>query len=48
MIDSLNGEVLEIAVDHVVLDLHGVGYLVHAPASTLDSSNVMTANCSGA
>ncbi len=35
MIDSLNGEVLEIAVDHVVLDLHGVGYLVHAPASTL-------------
>lgn len=35
MIDSLNGEVLEIGVDHVVLDCHGVGYLVHAPTSTL-------------
>ncbi len=35
MIDSLNGEVLELAQDHVTLDCHGVGYLVHAPASTL-------------
>jgi len=35
MIDSLNGEVLDIAVDHVTVDCHGVGYLVHAPATTL-------------
>jgi len=35
MIDSLNGEVLEIAPDHVVLDCHGVGYLISAPTSTL-------------
>ncbi|HQW05369.1 MAG TPA: Holliday junction ATP-dependent DNA helicase RuvA [Flavobacteriales bacterium] len=35
MIDSLNGDVLEIGVDHVVLDCHGVGYLVHAPATVL-------------
>lgn len=28
MIDSLKGEVLEKAPDHVVLDCHGVGYLV--------------------
>ncbi|HRH67963.1 MAG: Holliday junction branch migration protein RuvA [Flavobacteriales bacterium] len=35
MIDSLNGEVLDVAQDHVTVDCHGVGYLVHAPASTL-------------
>lgn len=35
MIDSLNGEVLEVAQDHVTVDCHGVGYLVHAPATTL-------------
>ncbi|MCB0771590.1 MAG: Holliday junction branch migration protein RuvA [Flavobacteriales bacterium] len=35
MIDSLNGEVLELAQDHVTLECHGVGYLVHAPVSTL-------------
>ena len=35
MIDSLNGELLERSADHVVLDCHGVGYLVHVPASTL-------------
>ena len=35
MIDSLNGELLEKAQDHVVIDCHGVGYLVHVPASTL-------------
>lgn len=35
MIDSLNGDVLDIAQDHLTLDCHGVGYLVHAPASTL-------------
>ena len=35
MIDSLNGELLEHGADHVVIDCHGVGYLVHAPASVL-------------
>ena len=35
MIDSLNGDVLEIGVDHVVLDCRGVGYLVQAPTSVL-------------
>lgn len=35
MIDSLNGELLEIGADHAVIDCHGVGYLVHAPASVL-------------
>ncbi|MCB0763606.1 MAG: Holliday junction branch migration protein RuvA [Flavobacteriales bacterium] len=33
MIDSLNGLLLEKAQDHVVLDCHGVGYLVQMPAS---------------
>lgn len=37
MIDSLNGELLEKGQDHVVLDCHGVGYLVHVPAATLAS-----------
>lgn len=35
MIDSLNGELLEKGVDHVVLDCHGVGYLVHVPATVI-------------
>ncbi|MBL7953025.1 MAG: Holliday junction branch migration protein RuvA [Flavobacteriales bacterium] len=35
MIDSLNGIVLEVTQDHVVLDVHGVGYLVGASSSTL-------------
>lgn len=35
MIDSLNGELLEIGADHAVIDCHGVGYLVHAPTSVL-------------
>ena len=33
MIDSLNGELLEKAPDHVVVDCHGVGYLVQIPSS---------------
>jgi holliday junction DNA helicase RuvA len=36
MIDSLNGELLERGVDHVVIDCNGVGYLVHVPASMMD------------
>jgi len=35
MIDSLNGDVLDITQDYVTVDCHGVGYLVHAPATTL-------------
>ena len=35
MIDSLNGELLEKGVDHVVLDCHGVGYLVQVPGSVI-------------
>lgn len=35
MIDSLNGTVLELAQDHVVLEVHGVGYLVGASSTTL-------------
>jgi Holliday junction DNA helicase RuvA len=35
MIDSLNGELLERGQDHVVLDCHGVGYLVQVSANTL-------------
>lgn len=35
MIDSLNGELLEIGADHVVVECHGVGYLVHVPATVL-------------
>ncbi len=35
MIDSLNGELLSRGADHVVIDCHGVGYLVHVPASVL-------------
>jgi Holliday junction DNA helicase RuvA len=35
MIDSLNGELLEIGADHAVIDCHGVGYLVQAPSLVL-------------
>jgi Holliday junction DNA helicase RuvA len=35
MIDSLNGELLSRGADHVVLDCHGVGYLVHVPGAVL-------------
>lgn len=35
MIDSLNGELLERGTDHVVIDCHGVGYLVHVPGAVL-------------
>ncbi len=34
MIDSLNGELLQKAPDHVVVDCHGVGYLVTVASST--------------
>ncbi len=35
MIGKLTGVVDSIAEDHVILDVNGVGYLVHCPASTL-------------
>ena len=35
MIDSLNGDLLETSVDHVVLECGGVGYLVHVPSTVL-------------
>lgn len=35
MIDCLNGILLDTAVDHVVLDCGGVGYLVQVPGSVL-------------
>ncbi len=37
MIDSLNGELLEKGADHVVIDCHGVGYLVQVPATVIGS-----------
>ncbi len=36
MIASLTGLVQSIGADHVVLDVHGVGYLVHVSARTAD------------
>jgi holliday junction DNA helicase RuvA len=37
MIDSLNGDVLDTGVDHVVLECGGVGYWVSVPASVITS-----------
>jgi Holliday junction DNA helicase RuvA len=37
MIGKLKGVVDEIGEDHVILDVHGVGYLVFAPARVLQS-----------
>ncbi|MGH6888215.1 MAG: Holliday junction branch migration protein RuvA [Rhizomicrobium sp.] len=35
MIGKLTGLVDSVAEDHAILEVHGVGYLVHCPASTL-------------
>jgi Holliday junction DNA helicase RuvA len=35
MIGKLKGTVDTLAEDHVILDVHGVGYLVQCPTSTL-------------
>jgi holliday junction DNA helicase RuvA len=35
MIDSVRGEVLEVALDHVVIEAGGIGYRVNATPSTL-------------
>ncbi len=37
MIDSLNGDVLDTGLDHVVLECGGVGYWVNVPASVIAS-----------
>ncbi|OXT02606.1 Holliday junction branch migration protein RuvA [Notoacmeibacter marinus] len=37
MIGRLKGTVDEIADDHVILDVHGVGYVAHCPMRTLSS-----------
>jgi len=35
MIGKLTGKVDSVAADHIILDVAGVGYLVHCPSSTL-------------
>jgi Holliday junction DNA helicase RuvA len=37
MIARLHGTLLETAADHAILDVNGVGYLVHASSRTLDA-----------
>ena len=39
MIGKLKGTVDSLAEDHVILDVHGVGYLVYCPTSTLAKLN---------
>ncbi len=40
MISRLTGTVLELGGDSLVVDVHGVGYLVHAPVSVLAAARV--------
>ncbi|GAA0526423.1 Holliday junction DNA helicase RuvA [Rhizomicrobium palustre] len=40
MIGKLKGTVDTIAEDHIILDVHGVGYLVQCPASTMAKLSV--------
>lgn len=40
MIGKLKGTVDTLAEDHLILDVHGVGYLVQCPSSTLAKLNV--------
>lgn len=40
MIGKLKGTVDTIAEDHIILDVHGVGYLVQCPSSTMAKLNV--------
>ena len=39
MIGKLKGTVDEIAEDHVIIDVHGVGYVAFCPARTLSGLN---------
>jgi len=43
MIGKLSGTVDSVAEDHAILDVHGVGYLVYCPSSTLSRLNIGTA-----
>ena len=43
MIGKLAGTVDTLAEDHVIIDVHGVGYLVHCPTSTLSRLSAGTA-----
>ena len=40
MIARLTGTVLDLGADSLVVDVHGVGYLVHAPVSVLAAARV--------
>lgn len=40
MIGKLKGEIDEVREDHLILDVHGVGYEVHAPKRTLDAARL--------
>ncbi len=40
MISRLTGTVLELGGDSLVVDVHGVGYLVHAPVSVIAATRV--------
>ena len=40
MIGKLAGTVDSLAEDHAIIDVHGVGYLVHCPTSTLSRLTV--------
>jgi Holliday junction DNA helicase RuvA len=43
MIGKLSGVVDSLAEDHAIIDVHGVGYLVHCPTSTLSRLSPGTA-----
>ena len=38
MIARLTGQIADRGLDHIVLDVHGVGYLVYGPASVIASA----------
>ena len=40
MIGKLTGRVDSVASDHAIIDVGGVGYLVHCPSSTLSRLSV--------
>lgn len=41
MIASVRGEVLEVALDHVVIEAAGVGYRVNATPATLPTKRIV-------
>ncbi|MEX0681998.1 MAG: Holliday junction branch migration protein RuvA [Dehalococcoidia bacterium] len=40
MIARISGKVVDRGADHLVVDVHGVGYLVHAPVGVISKTNV--------